>query len=183
METKIQNNIIVFGGGCFWCLEAVYLELKGIKSVYPGYAGGELLSERPPTYNNVSKGDSGYAEVIKIEYNPAEIKFEELLSVFFATHDATTLNRQGNDIGTQYRSVIYFTTEEQRKVAKIFIEKLKKEDFLQIVTELKSLDKFYLAEDYHINYYHENKDAMYCRVVINPKLNKLKANFQSLLKL
>ena len=166
------------GGGCFWCTEAVFRELKGVVSVMSGYADG---SKPDPTYEEVSGGTTGYAEVIKIEYDPAVISFKDLLTVFFAAHDPTTPNRQGADVGTQYRSVILFTAPEQEKEAREFIAELSKEG-QKVVTELKPLEKFYEAEDYHRNYYQKNQNQPYCQLIISPKLEKLKEKFYKLLK-
>ncbi len=175
MESK---QTAVFGGGCFWCTEAVFGELKGVISVMPGYAGGETKN---PTYEQVSSGTTGHAEVIKIEYDPEKISYEDLLTVFFATHNPTTPNQQGADVGTQYRSTVFYTTEEQKKDAEKIIAKLN-ESGPKVVTEVKPLEMFYEAEEYHKKYYERNTDAPYCQVVINPKLDKLKEKFHELLK-
>lgn len=177
-------EIAVFGGGCFWCTEAVFGELKGVKSVMPGYAGGTSPN---PTYESVCGGKTGHAEVIKIEYDPSQISYKDLLTVFFATHDPTAMNRQGADVGTQYRSVILYTTEEQKREAEEFILDLNQPAPDQkagkpVVTEMKPLDKFFPAENYHREYYQKNQDAPYCQVVINPKLKKLYKRFAKLLK-
>ncbi len=168
---------IVFGGGCFWCTEAVFGVLNGVKSVKSGYAGGTTPN---PTYQSVSGGETGHAEVLEVQYDPSVISFHDLLSVFFASHDPTTLNRQGADQGTQYRSIILYTTPEQKTEAERYIEELKQD--LHIVTELKPLDKFYPAEDYHQNYYNNHEDQMYSQAVIKPKLEKLQKEFDRLLK-
>ncbi len=172
---------IVFGGGCFWCTEAVFGRLKGVLSAAPGYAGGD---KENPTYEEVSSGVTGHAEVIKIDYDAAVISLEDLLTVFFATHDPTTRNRQGNDIGTQYRSVIFYSTDDQKITSEKFIKKLNESDDQSqpVVTELKPLEKFYQAEDYHQKYYEKNKNQPYCEVVISPKIEKLKSRFYKLLK-
>ncbi len=182
MTIESSKQSIVFGGGCFWCTEAVFKMLKGVVSVEPGYAGGTKLN---PTYEEVSTGGApGYAEVVKITYEPKIISVESLLTVFFATHDPTTLHRQGNDIGTQYRSIILCNNQEQMNVAKKFIEDLNNsnEKGALIVTEVVMLDAFYPAEDYHKNYYENNKNQAYCQVVINPKLAKVKEKFAKLIK-
>ncbi len=173
-----KNRIAVFGGGCFWCTEAVYGELKGVASIMPGYAGGAVPN---PTYEQVCGGTTGHAEAIKIEYDPDIISYDDLLTVFFATHDPTTLNRQGNDIGTQYRSIILYSDEEQKQKAEAFIEKLN-ETGQKVVTELKPFESFYEAEDYHRQYYLKNSSAPYCQLIISPKLEKLKTRFYELLK-
>ncbi|MBU1202451.1 peptide-methionine (S)-S-oxide reductase MsrA [Patescibacteria group bacterium] len=177
MGTK--NKIIVFGGGCFWCTEAVFSQLKGIVSVEPGYTGGTVAN---PSYEEVCTGRTGHAEVIKIEYDPNQAKLEDLLTVFFATHDSVSLNRQGNDVGTQYRSAIFYTDNRQNKIIQEFIDKLNNKDSPLVVTEVKALDNFYPAESYHKNYYQKNPSNGYCQVVINPKMDKLKDKFHSLLK-
>jgi len=168
----------IFGGGCFWCTEAVFDSLKGVSEVLPGYSGGDREN---PTYEEVSSGSTGHAEVTKVAYDPGVIEYKNLLTVFFAAHDPTTLNRQGADVGTQYRSVIFYTDEEQKKEAEDYIQKIKKEG-LEVVTELEPLDKFYVAEDYHQKYYESHKDAPYCQIVINPKLEKIQKEFSQLLK-
>ena len=177
----MESETIVLGGGCFWCTEAIFKMLKGVATIAPGYAGG---TKPFPTYEQVSKGDSGYVEVVRIEYNPALTSFHDILTVFFATHDATTLNRQGNDVGPQYRSVIFYTLPKQQKEAEAFIQTLNAstKDGASIVTEVAPLTTFYNAENYHKNYYESHKDDMYCRVVISPKLDKVQREFASMLK-
>jgi peptide-methionine (S)-S-oxide reductase len=171
----------VFGGGCFWCVEAVFDELRGVHSVVSGYAGGETKN---PTYEQVCGGRTGHAEVIKIEFDPAQISFRDLMTVFFATHDPTTLNRQGNDVGTQYRSAIFFADEEQKKEAAAFIQELDDAKSFKnaIVTTLEPLTEFYPAEDYHQKYYANNPYQPYCQYMIPPKLNKLHKQYKELLK-
>jgi len=173
-----QTQVAVFGGGCFWCTEAVFSELKGVMSVKPGYAGGETSD---PTYEEVSMGKTNHAEVIRIEYDPTQISYHNLLTVFFSTHDSTTPNRQGADVGTQYRSVIFYTTEEQNRETQDFIAELNEAE-PKVVTEVKSLPAFYEAENYHRQYYAKNRQAPYCQIVINPKIEKLKTKFNNLLK-
>jgi peptide-methionine (S)-S-oxide reductase len=173
-----QTETAVFGGGCFWCTEAVYKMLNGVISVTPGYAGG---FGNNPTYDEVCSGLTGHAEVVKIEFDPSVILYEDLLTVFFATHDPTTLNRQGDDIGTQYRSIILYANGGQKQKALDFIKKIDEADH-KIVTEVKPLESFYEAEDYHRDYYFRNKNAPYCEVVISPKLAKLQERFSNLLK-
>lgn len=178
MENKHEE--IVFGGGCFWCTEAVFKMLRGIISAEPGYAGGTKIN---PTYEEVCSGDTGHIEVIKIMYNPEVITFDNLLNVFFATHNPSTRNRQGNDVGTQYNSVIFYTTISQKEKSEMFIKELndKKEgDF--IVTEVRPLQVFYPAEDYHKNYFEKHPNDSYCELVINPKLEKVQKQFSELLK-
>jgi peptide-methionine (S)-S-oxide reductase len=171
----------VFGGGCFWCVEAVFDELRGVHSVSSGYAGGETKN---PTYEQVCGGRTGHAEVIKIEFDAAQISFRDLLTVFFATHDPTTLNRQGNDVGTQYRSVIFYANEEQKREAAAFIKELEEVKSFKnsIVTSLEPLTDFYPAEDYHQKFYANNPYQSYCQYMIPPKLNKLHKQFKELLK-
>ena len=171
----------VFGGGCFWCTEAVFKMLKGVGLVEPGYAGGTTEN---PTYEEVSSGKTGHAEVIYIEYNPDEVSYRELLTVFFASHDPTTVNRQGNDIGTQYRSVIFYTSDNQKKEAEEFIKEINEssKEGERMVTELEPLNHFYKAENYHKDYFENNPDQAYCQVIINPKLDKVKKEFANLLK-
>ena len=175
-----KKEIAVFGGGCFWCTEAVFQMLKGVISVSPGYAGGTGVN---PTYEQVSAGKTGHAEVIKIEYDSDIISFVTLLTVFFATHNPTTRNRQGNDVGTQYRSVILYSTDEQKREAEVFIKELNGSSAggQPIVTEVEPLGAFYIAEAYHQNYYRNNPNQSYCEVVINPKLEKVQKQFAELL--
>lgn len=171
---------VVFGGGCFWCTEAVFKMLKGVYSVDPGYSGGNIPN---PTYEEVCSGNTGHAECTKVDFGPKEVKLEDLLTVFFGSHDPTTLNRQGADIGTQYRSVIFYTTEKQKEIVLKFIKDLNNSNELgkPIVTEVEPLKEFYKAESYHKDYYERNKEAPYCEVVINPKLEKVVKNFSDLL--
>lgn len=168
----------LFGGGCFWCVEAVFLQIKGVQRVISGYAGGHTLN---PSYEDICNGDTQHAEVILVEFDETQLSFEQLLNVFFTTHDPTTLNRQGNDVGTQYRSVIYYYNDEQKQQAEQYIEALKS-DGLNIVTELSPVPTFYPAEDYHQNFYAKNPSQGYCNFSIPPKLMKLRSQFQSLLK-
>lgn len=177
MENK---EIAVFGGGCFWCTEAVFKMLKGVSSVLPGYSGGTVPN---PTYDQVSSGQTGHAECTQIEFDPTAISYKDLLTVFFGSHDPTTLNRQGADVGTQYRSVIFYTTDAQKRVASDFIKQINdsNSDGKRVVTEVMPLEKFYAAESYHKDYYERNKDQPYCEVVINPKLEKVVKNFGDLL--
>ncbi|HUJ77178.1 MAG TPA: peptide-methionine (S)-S-oxide reductase MsrA [bacterium] len=160
-----------FGGGCFWCIEAVLQRIEGIVSVTSGYAGG---SAPQPTYEQVCAGDTGHAEVVQVEFDPHLISYEELLDVFWQAHDPTTLNRQGADVGAQYRSVIFAADEPQKKAAEASRKKQQKNWHDPIVTEIRPLETFWKAEDYHQNYYNNHTNAGYCRVVISPKLRKLK---------
>ncbi|MCV9385576.1 peptide-methionine (S)-S-oxide reductase MsrA [Reichenbachiella sp. ABR2-5] len=174
-------DIATFGNGCFWCTEAIFSELKGVSKVESGYSGGQTKN---PTYKEVCSGTTGHAEVLQITYDPAVISFDELLEVFWKTHDPTTLNRQGNDVGTQYRSVVFYHNDTQKALA----EKYKKEldasgAFADpIVTEITAFDVFYPAEDYHQNYYELNGEQPYCNFVIRPKVEKFKKVFKDKLK-
>lgn len=168
----------LFGGGCFWCTEAVFLQLKGVNHVVSGYAGGHTPN---PTYEAICNGNTNHAEVILIEFDEQQINYQQLLTVFFAIHDPTTLNRQGNDIGTQYRSVIYYFNEQQKLESEQFIEQLKA-DGLNIVTELSPAPTFHPAEEYHQNFFARNPAQGYCNFAIPPKLLKLHSQFQDLLK-
>ena len=170
----MSTQFAVFGGGCFWCTEAFFQRLKGVKSVLPGYAGG---TTKNPSYDQVCTGRTGHAEVVKIEFDPADISYEDLLEVFFATHDPTTPNRQGNDRGTQYRSIILAADEGQKKAADEAITKFASDFPAPIVTQVAMLAEFYPAEDYHQNYYNENGAQPYCSFVISPKLAKFKKKF------
>ncbi len=175
----MRTETAVLAGGCFWCTEAVYQSLEGVQSVTPGYAGGHTAN---PSYEAVCSGRTGHAEGIKIVFDPDTISYHTLLTVFFGTHDPTTLNRQGNDIGTQYRSMILYTSPEQKQIAQDFIKEAQSVVVDPIVTEIQPLEKFYDAEDYHKNYYARNVLQPYCQLVINPKLTKLKEKFHHLLK-
>ena len=185
-ETKnmeIQNGLEVatLAGGCFWCTEAVFLELDGVKKVVSGYIGGTTVN---PTYKDICNGDTGHAEAIEITFDPKEISFGELLEIFFATHDPTTLNRQGNDIGTQYRSEIFYHNPTQKQLSEDYIALMTSENTFgkPIVTKISAVSKFYEAEDYHQNYYNQNKTQGYCSYVITPKIEKLKKVYQDKLK-
>ena len=178
---KNMNNdlaVATFGNGCFWCTEAIFQQLKGVESVYPGYTGGSVKN---PSYREVCNGTTGHAEAIQIKYDPSVINYRELLDIFFYTHDPTTLNRQGNDVGTQYRSAIFYHDEEQKAAADEIISQLTSEKVYDdpIVTEVTPMDVFYMAEDYHKNYYLNNKNQGYCRAVINPKLDKFMKKYES----
>ncbi len=179
MNTNLQ--IAVFANGCFWCTEAVFKMLRGVTSVLPGYTGG---TTEYPTYESVSSGATGHAEAIKIEYEPSIISYDDLLTVFFSTHNPTTLNRQGNDVGTQYRSAIFYTTGEQKEKAEAFIEELTNTHAYSepIVTEVTALHTFVIAEDYHHDYYAHHEDQRYCTIIIEPKLEKVRQRFAELLK-
>jgi peptide-methionine (S)-S-oxide reductase len=171
---------IAFGGGCFWCTEAVFKMIKGVHLVLPGYAGG---TKEDATYEKVSTGETNHAEVAYLEYDSNEVKFHDLLTVFFASHDPTTVNRQGNDIGPQYRSVIFYSNEEQKNEALEFIKELNAtKEGGEIVTELSPLAEFFEAEEYHANYFASHPEQAYCKLIIHPKLDKVQKEFQHLLR-
>lgn len=178
---SVQLQIATFGGGCFWCIETVMNRLIGVEKALSGYMGGKIAN---PTYKEVCSGLTGHAEVVQVHFNPEIISFNTLLHVFFSMHDPTTLNRQGADIGTQYRSVIFFHDEDQKTEAEQCIIELEKNGtYSNIVTEISPAETFYLAEDYHQNYYNENRlSNSYCTVVIDPKVNKLRKSYAHLLK-
>ena len=178
-----DNDLLAatFGSGCFWCTEAVFQRLRGVERVVSGYMGGET---EDPTYQEVCQGNTGHAEVIQVQYDPSQIRFEDLLEVFWKTHDATTLNRQGADVGTQYRSVIFYHTDEQKKLAENYKQKLDDAGAFDgpIVTEISPASVLYAAEDDHQNYFNLNPHQGYCNIVIRPKIEKLKSVFADRLK-
>ena len=178
-EKKVE--VATFGNGCFWCTEAVFEELKGVESAVSGYSGGRIPN---PTYEQVCTGGTGHAEVIQITYDPQVITFPELLEVFWKTHDPTTLNQQGADHGTQYRSAVFYHSDEQREQAEHYLKKLDESEAFDapIVTEITKFDKFYPAEDYHQQYFAANSRAPYCRAVVKPKLVKFRKAFKDKLK-
>ena len=178
---KEGHEQVTFGSGCFWCTEAVFDELKGVESSVSGYSGGKIAN---PTYEQVCTGSTGHAEVIQVTYDPKVIKFSDLLAVFWQTHDPTTLNRQGADSGTQYRSAIFYHTDEQKKEAEFYKKKLDESGAFRepIVTEITKFERFYPAEGYHQEYYAANPEAGYCRMVIQPKVEKFKKAFADKLK-
>ena len=187
MDTPTRNNseTVVFGGGCFWCTEAVFKMMKGVSSVVPGYAGSPSTgSGQAPTYEQICSGTTGHVEVVKVEYDPGLVNYSDLLTVFMGSHDPTTLNQQGADIGTQYRSVIFYTTDEQKEIAEKFIleANTSNEHGAPIVTTVELLPMFYEAEDYHKDYYSNHQTAGYCIAVINPKLEKVQAKYADLLQ-
>lgn len=179
MATELGKATLA--GGCFWCLEAVFDELKGVVSVESGYAGGDTPN---PTYQQVSTGSTGHAEVVQVTFEPQVISFHDLLTIFFTIHDPTTLNRQGNDVGTQYRSAIFYHDEEQQKIAREVIAEITEAGIWgsPIVTEVVPYDTFYVAEDYHQEYFAKNPSQGYCRVVIAPKVSKFRKQYQEMLK-
>ena len=176
-----KTDTATFANGCFWCTEAVFQELKGVLQVESGYTGGSVVN---PTYQQVSTGNTGHAECLNIVYDPAQISFDELLEVFWKTHDPTTLNQQGNDIGTQYRSEIFYHNEEQKALATAYKAKLDSSGAFDapIVTGIEPFSVFYKAENYHQNYFNENGEQPYCRYVIQPKLDKFRKVFKDKLK-
>ena len=174
-----KEKIAYFAGGCFWCTEAVFQRLRGVSNIVSGYMGGNIKN---PAYREVCSGRTGHAEGIRFVYDSSIISYKDLLYVFFATHDPTTLNRQGNDVGTQYRSAIFYTDEEQHKIAEAMINELQTSTFdASIVTELLPEMPFYSAEEEHQNYYNQHSDQMYCSYVISPKVAKLTQYFKHLL--
>jgi peptide-methionine (S)-S-oxide reductase len=187
-ETMNNNNddneryeLATIGGGCFWCIEAIYLEMKGVISVSSGYSGGKIKN---PTYREVTSGMTGHAEVVQITFDPEVIAYRDILTIFFYVHDPTTLNRQGADVGTQYRSVIFYHDENQKAVAEEVMQEIQNSKVWKdpLVTELSPLTAFYVAEDYHQEYFANNPNAPYCTFVVSPKVKKFRKNFQEYLK-
>ena len=181
MSAEKSTELATLAGGCFWCLEAVYKELRGVSRVVSGYAGGHVES---PTYREVCDGTTGHAEVVQITFDPSAVSYKELLEVFFTIHDPTTLNRQGADVGTQYRSAVFYHTPEQRETAEQVIAEMSAARVWDspIVTEVAPLDKFYPAEDYHQNYFEKNPTQPYCSAVVAPKVSKFRKLFLDRLK-
>lgn len=181
METNVKYDTATFGGGCFWCVEAIFEQVKGVKEAVSGYAGG---TTKDPTYEEVSSGSTGHAEAVRVVYDPEIISYKELLLIYFSSHDPTTLNKQGADVGTQYRSVIFYHNQQQKTTAEQVIKILTEQKVYEnpITTQLVPFKDFYLAEKYHQEYYKNNATQPYCRVVINPKLDKLRKNFGKYLK-
>jgi peptide-methionine (S)-S-oxide reductase len=179
----MSNNLAqaTLGGGCFWCVESAFLQVKGVEKVQSGYTGGHTEN---PTYEQVCRGDTGHAEVAQLTYNPEIISYRQILEIFFTLHDPTQVNRQGNDVGTQYRTSIFYHNDEQKQQAEQIIAELEAEDAFAapIVTEVSPLGKFYRAEDYHENYFARNSENPYCQAVISPKLAKFRKTFSGLLK-
>ncbi|MCM5662209.1 peptide-methionine (S)-S-oxide reductase MsrA [Galbibacter mesophilus] len=177
-----KNNLAVatFGGGCFWCTEAIFQEVAGVEKVVSGYTGG--IAPGKPTYREVCSGLTGHAEVIQVTFNPEVVAYEDLLVIFMTTHDPTTLNRQGADMGSQYRSVIYYHSEEQKEIAEVVIEQIAPYFKNPIMTEVSKIGTFYEAEDYHQNYYRNNRQEGYCTVMIDPKLAKFRKMYAEKLK-
>ena len=179
MNTNLQTATLA--GGCFWCLEAVFDETKGVHGVESGYAGGSMPN---PSYREVCGGDTGHAEVVQVHFDPSVVSYKDLLNVFFAIHDPTTMNRQGADVGTQYRSAIFYHDDEQKKIAEDLIKELNAQNIWDkpIVTQVEKLDKFYMAEDYHQEYFARNPYQPYCMAVVAPKVSKFRKHFLDLLK-
>jgi len=180
-HSQQEKELATLGGGCFWCLEAVYLELKGVEQVVSGYSGGAVLN---PSYYEVCEGETGHAEVVQLTFDPQEISFKDILRVFFTIHDPTTLNRQGADVGTQYRSVIFYHSQEQKGIAEEVIREITAARVWNspIVTEVTPIETFYRAEDYHQDYFQQNMFQPYCQYVIVPKVIKLRKMFFEKLK-
>lgn len=176
-----QREVATLGGGCFWCMEAVFSKLKGVKKVESGYSGGATAQ---PTYERVSTGTTGHAEVVQINFDPKVISFAEILEIFFAMHDPTTLNRQGSDVGTQYRSVIFYNNDEQKATAEQVIKEITEAKIWDapIVTQIEPFKAFYRAEDYHKDYFKKNPEQPYCKLVITPKIAKLRERYRKKLK-
>jgi peptide-methionine (S)-S-oxide reductase len=181
MNLEEGLEVATLAGGCFWCTEAVFLELDGVKSVVSGYIGGKTVN---PTYKEICSGETGHAEAIQITFDPKKISFGELLEIFFATHDPTTINRQGNDVGTQYRSEIFYHNDDQKQLSQDYIALLNSENTYgkKVVTKLSAAPVFYPAEDYHQNYYSQNKQQSYCSYVITPKVDKVRTKFKDKIK-
>ena len=175
------SKFAFFAGGCFWCTEAIYLRIKGVLKVNPGYCGGYVVN---PTYQQVCSGNTGHAETVKIEYDPEMIDYSTLVEVFFNTHAPTTLNRQGNDVGTHYRSAVFCLDTSEKQIVMDYIKELEKSEDInnKIVTEVKMLEAFYESEDYHKNYYNMNKNEPYCSIVISPKVIKFMEKYNKILK-
>ena len=180
VDPNAPTEVATLGGGCFWCVEAVYQELQGVQKVVSGYMGGHVDN---PTYREVCSGLTGHAEVIQLTFDPAQVSYREILEIFFTVHDPTTLNRQGNDTGTQYRSVIYYHSEEQRLIAEDVTKNIAPELWDDpIVTEISAAEKLYVAEKYHQNYYKDNPNEGYCAYIIAPKLKKFREKYSNKLK-
>jgi peptide-methionine (S)-S-oxide reductase len=181
MSQTASSQVATLAGGCFWCIEAVFQEVEGIEDVVPGYTGGTTIN---PTYQQVSTGKTGHAEAIRLSFNPDKISYREILEIFFSIHDPTTLNQQGADVGTQYRSAIFYHSEQQEAIAKEVIVELDKAHVWKnpIVTQISAAGEFYPAEVYHRNYYRKHPEQAYCQVVISPKVDKLRKKWAKRLK-
>lgn len=181
MNQSGSSQVATVAGGCFWCIEAAFLEVDGVENVVPGYTGGTIIN---PTYEEVCTNTTGHAEAVQVTFDPAKISYREILEIFFSVHDPTTLNRQGVDIGTQYRSAIFYHNEQQKAVAEELIGQLNKALLWKkpIVTQIAPLDKFYPAEDYHREYFSRHPEQVYCQMVISPKVNKFRKQWAKRLK-
>lgn len=181
MNQSVPSEIATLAGGCFWCIEAVFREVDGVENVVSGYTGGTTIN---PTYDQVSTGETGHAEAAQVTFGPVRISYQEILEIFFSAHDPTTLNRQGSDMGTQYRSAIFYHNEQQKAIAEDFIRGLNEAHLWKepIVTQIAPLDKFYPAEDYHQEYFSRHPEQPYCQVVISPKVNKFRKRWAKRLK-
>jgi len=181
MNQEVSLEVATLAGGCFWCLEAVFWEVDGVESVVSGYTGGTTTN---PTYQQVCTGKTGHAEAVQINFNPSKISYREIMEIFFSVHDPTTLNRQGADVGTQYRSAIFYHNEKQKAVAEEFIGELNKSKLREksIVTQIVPLDTFYPAEDYHREYFSRHPEQAYCQMVISPKVSKFRKHWAKRLK-
>lgn len=182
MNTSVEREVATLGGGCFWCVEAVFVEARGVDKVESGYTGGHV---KDPTYQQICTDTTGHAEVVQITFDPKGISFREILQIFFASHDPTTLNRQGADSGSQYRSAIFYHSPEQKRIAEELIQELNAEKIWSgpIVTQVVAAEKFYRAEDYHQNYYRDNPRQPYCQAVVAPKVAKFRKTFADKRKL
>ncbi len=181
MTPSASSEVATLAGGCFWCLEAVFQEVEGVESVVPGYTGGSSIN---PTYEQVSTGKSGHAEAVQVTFDPAKISYREILEIFFSAHDPTTLNRQGADVGTQYRSAIFYHSDNQKTISQEVMKELNKARLWErpMVTQVAPISKFYPAEDYHRDYFKKHPEQAYCQAVISPKVNKLRRQWAKRLK-
>jgi peptide-methionine (S)-S-oxide reductase len=179
MNQEVQLEVATLAGGCFWCIEGVFREVNGVDNVVSGYTGGTTVN---PTYDEVCAGKTGHAEAVQVSFNPSKTSYREILEIFFSVHDPTTLNRQGADIGTQYRSAIFYHDDRQKAIAEQVIQELNKTKFWSdpIVTEVAPLLAFYVAEDYHQKYFEKNPEQAYCRMVITPKMTKFRKQYRSM---
>jgi len=181
VNKAVSLEVATLAGGCFWCIEGVFREVNGVKSVISGYTGGTTVN---PTYEQVCTGTTGHAEAVQVTFNPSRLSYREILEIFFSVHDPTTLNRQGADVGTQYRSAIFYHNEQQKRVAEELIRELGRAKLWNrpIVTQIVPLDTFYPAEDYHQEYFSQHPEQAYCRIVISPKINKFRKQWKRYLK-
>ena len=181
MTPSASSEVATLAGGCFWCIEAVYQEIDGVESVVPGYTGGSSIN---PTYEQVSTGKSGHAEAVQVTFDPAKVSYRDILEIFFSAHDPTTLNRQGADVGTQYRSAIFFHSDNQKTISQEVMKELDKARLWErpMVTQVAPISKFYPAEDYHRDYFKKHPEQAYCQAVISPKVNKLRRQWAKRLK-